>query len=177
MNRKTVGEVISFSGISNIHDEPIGLPEKGKLIHLQFRRFYGCPVCSMHVHSLVKSEEQLAKHGIKEVIVFSTSEDKLLENKFNSSFDFVADPDQKLYELFGLEPSWKALLSPGAVKNAALGASKYGLSMAPSVKAEFTVPADFLIDSEGKIIALKYGKHADDQWSIEELLNLAAKQN
>jgi hypothetical protein len=32
------------------------------------------------------------------------------------------------------------------------------------------LPADFLIASDGRVLALKYGRHADDQWSIDELL-------
>ena len=97
----------------------------------------------------------------------------MLENELNCSFDFVADPDQTLYNSFGAEPSVKALLSASAMKNAARGMRKYGVSMAPSLKAEFALPADFLINENGKIVALKYGKHADDQWSIEEVLSLS----
>jgi hypothetical protein len=32
------------------------------------------------------------------------------------------------------------------------------------------LPADFLIDQEGRILACKYGEHAYDQWSVDELL-------
>lgn len=32
------------------------------------------------------------------------------------------------------------------------------------------LPADFLIGSDGRVIACKYGMHADDQWSVDELL-------
>jgi hypothetical protein len=35
------------------------------------------------------------------------------------------------------------------------------------------LPADFLVTPSGKIIAAKYGTDAYDQWSAEELLNLA----
>jgi hypothetical protein len=35
------------------------------------------------------------------------------------------------------------------------------------------MPADFLIASDGAVVARKYGKHADDQWSVDELLRLA----
>src|SRR5260370_10442324 len=32
------------------------------------------------------------------------------------------------------------------------------------------LPADFLIAPSGRINAVKYGKHAYDQWSVDELL-------
>ena len=36
------------------------------------------------------------------------------------------------------------------------------------------VPADFLIASDGQVIAAKYGQHAYDQWTVDELLTLPA---
>jgi hypothetical protein len=35
------------------------------------------------------------------------------------------------------------------------------------------LPADFLIGSDGRVLAAKFGRHADDQWSVDELLDLA----
>jgi hypothetical protein len=37
----------------------------------------------------------------------------------------------------------------------------------------FGLPADFLIAKDGRVIASKYGNHAFDQWSVDELLALA----
>jgi hypothetical protein len=35
------------------------------------------------------------------------------------------------------------------------------------------VPADFLIDPTGRVLALRYGRHANDQWTADELIALA----
>jgi hypothetical protein len=32
------------------------------------------------------------------------------------------------------------------------------------------LPADFLIDAGGVIVGAHYGRHADDQWSLDEVL-------
>jgi hypothetical protein len=32
------------------------------------------------------------------------------------------------------------------------------------------LPADFLIASDGRVLACKYGAHAYDQWSVDEIL-------
>jgi hypothetical protein len=32
------------------------------------------------------------------------------------------------------------------------------------------LPADFLIARDGTVIAAKYGQHAYDQWSVDDLL-------
>jgi hypothetical protein len=35
------------------------------------------------------------------------------------------------------------------------------------------MPADFLVGTDGTVLAAKYGKHGADQWSVDELLALA----
>jgi hypothetical protein len=35
----------------------------------------------------------------------------------------------------------------------------------------FGLPADFLIAPDGRVAALKYGRHAYDQWTVDELLD------
>jgi hypothetical protein len=37
----------------------------------------------------------------------------------------------------------------------------------------FGLPADFLIAPSGQVLACKYGSHAYDQWSVDEVLGLA----
>jgi hypothetical protein len=34
------------------------------------------------------------------------------------------------------------------------------------------LPADFLIDPDGSVVAVHYGRHADDQWSVDQLLDI-----
>lgn len=36
------------------------------------------------------------------------------------------------------------------------------------------MPAELLIAPSGTVLAAKYGSHANDQWSVDELLRLAA---
>jgi hypothetical protein len=37
------------------------------------------------------------------------------------------------------------------------------------------LPADLLIDPAGRVVALRFGRHADDQWSVDDLLPEAAR--
>ena len=37
----------------------------------------------------------------------------------------------------------------------------------------FGLPADFLIAPDGRIAAVKYGKHTYDQWTVDELFEHA----
>ncbi len=37
------------------------------------------------------------------------------------------------------------------------------------------LPADFLVDGEGVVLAAHYGTHADDSWSVDDVLDRAMR--
>jgi hypothetical protein len=39
----------------------------------------------------------------------------------------------------------------------------------------YGLPGDFLVAPDGTVVAAKYGDHADDQWTVDELLALARR--
>jgi hypothetical protein len=90
-------------------------------------------------------------------------------------FATVADPGKRYYLQFGVESSPRAVLDPrswSAIVHGIFMAAS-GRFRAPAIKQEgghLGLPADFLIDTDGRVLAKKYGKHADDQWSVDELL-------
>ena len=46
------GEKFPELDAKNIHGVPVSVPaEDGRLTHLQFRRFAGCPICNLHLQS------------------------------------------------------------------------------------------------------------------------------
>jgi hypothetical protein len=45
------------------------------------------------------------------------------------------------------------------------------------VHLQFRLPADLLISGDGHLAGVKYGAHAYDQWSVDELLDLATNSN
>lgn len=171
--RKAIGDVIPKTEWSNIHDGSVLIPQQNAFIHLQFRRFAGCPVCNLHLQSFFKRAEELKANNVHEVVVFHASQKDMLASVVDVPFDLIADPSRKLYKDFGVDTSWKALLNLGVMQKALKGIRKFGMRVPQSLEAELGVPADFLINQSGTIVALKYGAHADDQWSVEEVIELA----
>jgi hypothetical protein len=39
------------------------------------------------------------------------------------------------------------------------------------------LPADFLIDTDGRVLACKRGRHANDRWTVDEVLANARSRN
>lgn len=175
MTEVNVGNLLKERELLTIQGEPVQVPEPERLVHLQFRRYAGCPICNMHLRSITQRHEEILAAGIREVVVFHSSAETMLEFQGELPFAVIADPAKKLYAEFGVESSLKAVLNPRAplagfrargVVHSVRGAMGIG-------ETHLGLPADFLIAPDGLVLAAKYGKYASDQWSVDELLDLA----
>ncbi|MCO1658163.1 peroxiredoxin-like family protein [Pseudonocardia humida] len=182
--RIAVGAVVAPRALAGVDGVPVALPDGEHLVHLQFRRFAGCPVCNLHLRSVVVRHAEITAAGIREVVVFHSPADELREHVAGLPFAVVADPDKRLYREFGVESAPRALLDPRAwapiaraVARAAWTVAR-GRERAPAARphgGRTGLPADFLIDADGRVAAAHYGEHVYDQWSVEDLLRLAAR--
>ncbi|MEV5705405.1 peroxiredoxin-like family protein [Actinoallomurus sp. NPDC052274] len=178
------GDVIRDRELTPVTGPAIRLPQPGHLVHVQFRRFAGCPVCNLHLRSIVRRHAEIEAAGIREVVLFHSPADELREYTPDLPFAVIADPDKRLYVEFGVESAKRALLNPrvwGTIGRAVLRNAwgiVRGRERAPAATphgGRFGLPADFLIAADGTILACKYGDHAYDQWSVDELLALASQ--
>ncbi|TDV39708.1 peroxiredoxin-like family protein [Actinophytocola oryzae] len=165
----------------DIHGAPVRLPDQERLVHLQFRRFAGCPVCNLHLRSFVARHDEVTSAGIHEVVVFHTNADDLRPHVADLPFDVVADPGKVLYREFGVESARRSLLHPKAwpwiVAAVAAGLPDVLRRRKPLPPPDpeggrFGLPADFLIAPDGRVLASHHGTHVYDQWSVDELLDL-----
>ena len=180
--RIAAGETIAPRTLATILGKTVTVPETGRFVHLQFRRFAGCPVCSLHLRSIVRRYDEIVAAGIREVVVFHSTAEELRRYAADLPFAVVADPRKVLYAEFGVEASPRSLLDPrawGPVAKA-VAASLRDILRGRPVPAFFPeggrtgLPADFLIAPDGHVVALKYGEHVYDQWSVDALLGHAA---
>ncbi|WP_460523151.1 peroxiredoxin-like family protein [Flindersiella endophytica] len=160
--------------LRSIHGAQVPVPDPGRLVHLQFRRYAGCPICNLHLRSFTARHEEIQAAGIVEVVVFHSSTEVMLQYQAELPFAAIADPGRELYTEFGVEASPGAVLHPRAWPAALRGAlSQRSLrGMIGKGEAHLGLPADFLIATNGTVLARKYGRHANDQWSVDELLGL-----
>jgi hypothetical protein len=158
----------------------VTIPDPDMLVHLQFRRFAGCPICNLHLRSIVNRHDEIVRAGIREVVVFHSPADELRKHTAELPFDVIADPGKHLYREYGIETSRRALLHPrtwAAIIKGSLHDVLRGKG--PALKqpnGRLGLPGDFLIDQKGAVLAAKRGEHAYDQWSVDELLSLAGVQ-
>jgi peroxiredoxin len=180
VNEVKAEDVLNRRELVDIHGDLVRVPDLRRLVHLQFRRYAGCPVCNLHLRSIALRHDQILAAGIREVVVFHSSAETMLGFQGGLPFAAIADPEKKLYAEFGVQK-----MSPMAALMAALSprswrAAGRALMRAPSLRGaagrgeeHLGLPADFLIGPDGRVLAARYGKYVDDQWSVDELLDLA----
>jgi peroxiredoxin len=176
MTKLKPGDVLDRRELITIHGKPVPVPDARLLVHLQFRRYAGCPVCNLHLRTVASRHDELAAAGIREVAVFHSSAATMREFQGQLPFAAVADPGRRLYAEFGVEQmSPMAALNPRSWRAAARA-----LTRAPSLRGaagrgerKLGLPAEFLIGGDGRILAVKYGRVVDDHWPVDELLSLA----
>lgn len=177
------GDTVSARRLTAVSGAEVELPAPDRLVHLQFRRFAGCPVCNLHLRSVVRRHDEIEAAGIREVVVFHSPAEELRRHVEDLPFAVVADPAKRLYAQFGVESTPRALLSLRAwwpIVRALTSGLRHvlrGRERLPSRTpngGRLGLPADFLIASDGRVLAAKYGEHVYDQWPVDELLRLAA---
>jgi peroxiredoxin len=180
-NQLSAGAAVPVRRLETITGQSLSIPAAAGTTHLQFRRFAGCPICSLHLRGYADRHEELADAGITEVVFFHSSAEALRGYQALLPFAVIADPDKVAYREFGVETSVRAVADPRAWSSAFRGYRamlghrndpEYAGVGSTDGTTHLGLPADFLIDADGTVVALHYGRHADDQWSVDELLDI-----
>lgn len=178
VNKIHVGTVLGKRTLVTTESKPVPIPDAKSLVHLQFRRFAGCPFCSVHLRSIVRRHDEILAAGIREVVAFRSTAAALQRHHADTPFAVIPDPMGQLYKEFGVGSGLRALLNPRALLMALPNVIRVLPrlpGMPPSGRGALGLPADFLIATDGRVLACQYGSHADDQWSVDELLALARR--
>uniref|UniRef100_UPI0031DD4346 peroxiredoxin-like family protein n=1 Tax=Mycobacterium sp. TaxID=1785 RepID=UPI0031DD4346 len=175
------GATIPVRRLEAISGKPVDVPAPSGRTHLQFRRFAGCPICHLHLRSFADRYRDVADAGITEVVFFHSAAVELRGYQSLLPFTVVADPDMVQYRAFGVEKGLRAIADPRAWGSAFRGyARAFRHRSDPNCAGvgstdgttHLGMPADFLIDPDGTVVAVHYGRHADDQWSVDQLLDI-----
>ncbi len=145
----TKGMYIKNLVLHSIAGKIIRVPSHEKLTHLQFRRFAGCPVCNLHLQNFAKHHLKLKEAGILEIKAWGVKSSLRSVLSISAIVPIFRSVGNSLLQFL----RGNQALPPLRPKGGSLG-----------------LPADFLIATDGRMVDCKYGRHADDHWSIDELL-------
>jgi peroxiredoxin len=171
MKLKT-GDLFPTKTFQTVSGKELHVPDSGSLTHLQFRRFVGCPICNTHIRQLIMRADEIKAAGVREVIFFHSTVEEMQPLQEGLPFDLVADAEKVYYKKFGIEASLTYILNGKAIAAAVRGMLRGNLTL-KMTGGPLGLPAEFLIEPNGRVRAAKYGRHAYDQWSVDELLEIA----
>ena len=176
MSRLAAGDLAPPIDATSIRGDGVRIPNPSAgIVHLQFRRFAGCPICNLHLRELAAHADDIRARAIREVVVFHSSQAEMEPYQAALPFDCIADPGKALYRRYGVETSLLSVLHPAAMwagLRGVLSSRRVSLTMENGVLG---LPADFLIGPDGRIRAAHYGEHAYDNWDVDTLLDLAGR--
>jgi thioredoxin-dependent peroxiredoxin len=153
---------------------------KGQKVLLSFFRNGACALCNLRVHELVEKQSQWADQ-IRIVGVFESSVEDMLPyiGQQHPPFVLLADPDAKLYTLYGLETSVEkvqAVIQGNVAHERIAAAAERGF---PLIQQEgsnfFRLPADFLIDEHFVIQRSHYSNQIIDHLDMEAIFEFAGQ--
>lgn len=175
------GATVPVRRLKALNGQPVQVPVASGRTHLQFRRFAGCPICHLHLRSFADRHREVADAGITEVVFFHSPVEELRGYQSLLPFTVIPDPNKVQYHQFGVETGVRAIADPRTWWPALRGGAaellhrndpgwlNKGLQRGTT---HLGLPADFLIDSDGTVVAAHYGRHADDQWTVDQLLDI-----
>lgn len=157
----------------DIYGQPVKLSElRGRRVLLSFFRDAACPFCSFRIHELTHRYRQWQAQGLEVIAVFSSSDQDVRQHvsRHPRPFRMIADPDLSLYGYYGVEESISGMVKavvfhlPRIVRGMLVGGRPDPKN--PHIRL---VPADFLIDEEGRVVDLWYGRNTSDHIPLKRI--------
>lgn len=168
------GDVAPHFCVRDVRDRRIDLSDYvGRWLLFSLYRYASCPLCNLRVHTLSQRYEAWRERGLDAIGVFQSPAEKMLQyvGKRQAPFPLIPDPDQRLYALYGAQSSWRGFLKGWATRLPEIGQSVLNQGFLPgSVEGGLhRIPADFLIDPQGRIVEAYYGRDIGDHFPIERI--------
>src|SRR5437868_12093313 len=121
-DKARVGDAFQTLELTATSGQLVTIPDPaGNFVHLQLRRFAGCPICNLHLRSVVARHDEIRSHAIREVVVFHSTVAELAKYEAELPFPLIADPERELYRRLGVERRAGSLLSARAPRAANAG--------------------------------------------------------
>ena len=175
--RISEGSQVKNIKLPNLDGEQFNLESlQGKKFLITFFRFAGCPFCNLRVNQLIQKKASLGD-DFHIVGIFDASLKNLQKNlsKHNAPFTLLSDEKNEAYKIYGIERSIF-----GVIKGMVFSFPQMLYSM--FIKGNFltniggnmlTMPASFLVNEQGVIETVYYGKDEFDHISFEQVLAFA----
>jgi thioredoxin-dependent peroxiredoxin len=168
--------------VVDLDDRPHRLGDyRGRPLLIQFYRYSGCPMCDLRLHDFARDYPGLAVEGLSVIAFFHSSAPRLRRHfaRRPMPFPIVGDPGLTTYRSFGVERSVARTLLT-ALKPSFywdwVRSMRHGYWGTFDLRMDM-MPADFLIDGDGIIRHVHYGRDFGDHLPVPELRSILAPRS
>lgn len=173
----TQGQIAPLFTVTDTSGDSVQLTDyRSKKVLLAFFRYAGCPVCNFRVHELIEKYPQLKEKGYEVIAVFESSNTTLSQYiaDTNIPFKVIGDPSLALYTKYSVEKSMNKMMG-SAFNKKTKRAMKDGADLFENKKYKrdgtlTRIPADFIIDEQGVVQSVWYGKTLSDHYPLDNIL-------
>lgn len=177
--RVHVGQTAPLFDVVDIYGQRVQLASYAvRKVYLSFHRSAGCPLCNLRTHLLMERYLAYARQGLRHIAVWEATAVQLhaVLDPFRPPFPIIADPDHKIYRLFGVESSVLAPIRARLWRSGDFRAARqdgFGVywlkSLVLAPHAAGRLPADFLLDTQLRVVRAHYGRDAGDFLLFSEI--------
>lgn len=158
----------------DVDGHPVTLERfRGHPVLLMFFRYASCPMCNLRLHDFAEEYPRLRAKGLSAVAFFHSPARAIRRNAGQRDYPFplVPDPDQEIYRTFGVRTSWggflKSMVLPSFYRDW-IRSIRHGFWGGADIQMA-TMPADFLVGPDGRLLVAHYGKDIGDHLSVAEI--------
>ena len=159
---------------TSISGRPVVLESlRGSKVLIKFHRFSGCPVARHQIDDLLEHQGELDAANVKTIVFLHSTAAKVSPNfQEVPGLHIVADPGKTYYRKYQSRFSWAKLFSARSwVATFAAFGHRYLPQPTRFGGGIVGVPSDFIVDENGIVVDLHYGKHFGDSWTAADVLS------
>ena len=173
-----VGDKISELSLPNIDGTEFDLVKiQGKKALISFYRYSSCPFCHLRINETINNKNNFGE-GFETIAIFNCTLESLQKSssKHEASISILADEDRKYFDKYSVQKS-----GFGVLVGSVIGFFRFikaifikGFNPLKSLSGAFTgLPVDILINEEGIVEKVKYGKTTIDHIPMSEIIKFS----
>jgi peroxiredoxin len=143
---------------------------RGQKVWVAFHRWASCPLCNLRIKDVIERYDEFEEQGIQLICVFQSPPENIARyvGAQDPPFPIIADPELRLYDVFGVRPNLLGNFYPRVLMTAfrAVMAGLFSVKIDGPISM---VPADFLIDPEGLVWKAYYGAAVSDHIPFDDI--------
>ncbi len=146
---------------------------RGKKLLIGFFRNAACAICNLRVHRMIERYPEWQAQGLEVLAVFEAPTANILQyvGKQDAPFPIIADPQARLYDLYGLESSESKVASTmqrPEIQSVIGEAAAAGFVLTKEEGSNFyRMPAEFLIGPDLVVSQSHYAEYVYDHLPFE----------